>query len=134
MNRKQRIQTVRTMADRIRRVCDIRSIYCFRDMEALIRKQERHHRKGYGSGGYRCSVAVAVDYFIVRCFSSAFQTIDNAVTADDMVKGIAGVRTDYLMALAIVARYRDELTASIHLGDLHEAADIIDYSDDIARR
>mgnify|MGYP003147038026 FL=1 len=133
MTRKQRIKTVRDMARRIRYTCDTQSIYRFRDIEDTIRKQERQHRKGYGSGGYRESVAVAVDYFIVRCFADAFRVVRDTETARDVLDNLA-VRLDYLMAISVVAQYEAEITSAVHVGDLMEAADILDYSDDIARR
>lgn len=133
MNKKQRIKIVRDIAQRIRWECGAQSVYRFRDLEDIIRKQERQHRKGHGPGGYSETVAVAVDYFIVRCFANAFRVARDTETARDVLDNL-GVRLDYLIAIAIVADHEDMIARVVSVDDLLESADILDYSDDIAGR
>ena len=135
LSKRQRIKTVREMADRLRYVCETKGIHRLGELDDVIRKQERHHRKpppGMTPLRYAESVPVAVDYFLVRCFADAFKVLRSAETAGDLRRNLSGVRTDYLLALAIVAAYEDEIASSIHVGDLIAARDLVDYSTDIA--
>jgi hypothetical protein len=139
------------MARQIRSFFDSQGSHRFDELEDLIKRQERRHRSGY-PGGYAESVAVTADYFIVKCFADAFEVFeknDGAVPASALT-----VRTDYLLALALVAEHslhnplvramftmkelnmgrRRNLEAVIHLGELKHAATLLDYSADIARR
>jgi hypothetical protein len=145
-SRKQRIAAVRDMARQLRYFFDSQGSYRFAELEDLIKKQERRHRSGLRNG-YAEPVAVAVDYFLVRCIWDAFQVFeknDGAVPASALT-----VRTDYLLALALVAEWslhnpvvralssmddRRNIEQSIDLGELKHAATLLDYSDDIARR
>ena len=144
--RKHRIAAVRDMARKIRRFFDSTRANRFDELEALIKQQERRHRKGY-PGDFAESVAVAADYFIVKCFADAFdvfQENDGMVPANALT-----VRTDYLLAIALVAEFslynplvrvlsnmdeRRTIEQSVNLGELKHAATLLDYSDDIARR
>ena len=145
--RKHRIAAVRYMARQLRYFFDSQGSHRFDELEDLIKRQERRHRKGY-HGGYAESVAVAADYFIVKCFADAFEVFeenDGSAPASALT-----VRTDYLLALALVAEwslhnprvrvlwmkdeYRRNLEEVIHLGELKHAATLLDYSADIARR
>lgn len=145
-SRAARILYVRQMAAKLRYFFDSQGSHRFGEFEDLIKKQERRHRKGY-PGGYAESVAVAADYFIVKCFAEAFEVFeenDGSVPASAL-----GVRTDYLLALAMVAEWslhnpllrvlssmddRRTIEQSIDLGELKLAATLLDYSADIARR
>lgn len=145
--RKHRIAAVRDMARQLRRFFDSQGSHRFTELEDLIKRQERHHRRGY-PGGYAESVAVTVDYFLVRCIWDAFKVFqenDGAVPVQTL-----SVRTDYLLALALVAEwslhnplvrvlwmkdeYRRNIEEVINLGELKHAATLLDYSADIARR
>ena len=144
--RKHRIAAVRDMARQIRSFFDSQGSHRFAELEDLIKRQERRHRSGY-PGGYAESVAVTADYFIVKCFAEAFEVFeenDGAVPASAL-----GVRTDYLLAIAMVAEWslhnplvrvlwmrneRRNIEEVIHLGELKHAATLLDYSADIARR
>tara|TARA_Y100000114_G_scaffold140569_1_gene145554 strand:+ start:3448 stop:3855 length:408 start_codon:yes stop_codon:yes gene_type:complete len=130
MTKAQKIKTVRAMADRIRYVCTCKGIHRFDEMERFIEEGEKRHRKG-SPRRYAQSKGVAVDYFIVRCFAEAFRLLDSKPSADELLKAMQ-VRTDYLLALVIVAGYRDDITSSIATGDLYEADDMLDYFTDIA--
>ena len=132
MNQKQRIKTMRDMARKLRDVASVNSIGQFSELEDWIKTAERRHRNCCGgSSRYSQSVAVAVDYFLVRTFAHAFQDIREAQTKDEMLRCLQ-VRTDYLLALGIVARYADRFTSCIHVGELFEASEMIDYCQDIA--
>ena len=132
MTKAQRIKTMREMADRLRYVCEVNSIYRITEMEDFIKGEERKHRRGYGGGRrYAASVPVAVDYFLVRCFADAFKVLRSAETVDDWRRRLC-VRTDYLLALAIVADYEAVITSSVHVGELMAARDLVDYCADIA--
>ena len=145
--RKHRIAAVRDMARQIRSFFDSQGSHRFDELEDLIKRQERRHRSGY-PGGYAESVAVTVDYFIVKCFAEAFEVFeenDGSAPASALT-----VRTDYLLALALVAEHslhnplvralwmmnerRRNMEEVIHLGELKHAATLLDYSADIARR
>ena len=145
--RKHRIAAVRDMARKLRRFFDSQGSSRFSELEDLIRRQERRHRSGY-PGGYAESVAVATDYFLVRCFRDAFEVFQEN---DGMVPANAlTVRTDYLLAIALVAESslhnplvrvmwmnkerRRNIEESIDLGELKHAETLLDYSADIARR
>jgi len=133
MSRTKRIKTVRQMADRLREVCETRGIHRLRELDDVIKRQERDHRKGFGGHRrYAASVPVAVDYFLVRCFANAFEVLRSAETVEGLRRGFSGARTDYLLALAIVAAYEDEIASSIHVDDLMAARDLVDYSADLA--
>ena len=41
------------------------------------------------------------------------------------------VRGDYLMVLAIVAGRSESIACAVHIGELHEAAGLLDYSADM---
>jgi hypothetical protein len=144
--RKHRIAAVREMARKVRNFCDSLGIHRFAELETHIKRQERHHRSGY-PGGYAESVAVAADYFIVQCFERAFEVLEDnegKVPAMNL-----DVRTDYLLALSIVAgnskhnailgalsnlgEERRFIESRVHLGELKHAATLLDYSADIAR-
>ena len=144
--RKHRIAAVRDMARQLRAFFDSQGSYRIFEHEDLIKRQERRHRSGY-PGGYAESVAVTVDYFLVRCIWDAFNVFeenDGAVPVQTL-----SVRTDYLLALALVAEWslhnpvlrtlssmddRRNIEQSIDLGELKHAATLLDYSADIARR
>lgn len=144
--RKHRIAAVREMARKIRNFFDSKGSHRFAELEDSIKRQERSHRKGY-PGGYAESVAVASDYFIVRCFWDAFQVFeenDGSVPAQCL-----SVRTDYLLALALVGEWslynplvrvvwmkhesRRNIEQFIDLSELKHAATLLDYCADIAR-
>ena len=132
LSKTKRIKTVRDMAQKLRDVATINSIYRFHEMEDIIKKQERQHRRGgFGSRSYSQSVPVAADYFIVRTFAHAFQDIRECQTKEDLLTCLM-VRTDYLLALAIVAQYGDRFSSCINIGELIEASEMLDYSEDIA--
>ena len=132
MSRTKRIKEVRAMADKLRYACDAAGIHRMSELESVIKNQERQHRKFCGgSRRYAASVPVAVDYFLVRCFADAFKALRSAETADDLRRHLC-VRTDYLLALAIVADYEAVITSSVHVGDLMAARDLVEYSADIA--
>ena len=132
LSKTKRIKTVRDMAHKLRDIATVNSIYRFHEMEDIIKKQERQHRRGgFGSRSYSQSVPVAVDYFIVRTFAHAFQDIRECQTKEELLTCIQ-VRTDYLLALAIVAQYGDRFSSCIHIGELIEASEMLDYSEDIA--
>ena len=132
MSRTKRIKTVRQMADRLREVCETKGIHRLRELDDVIKRQERDHRKGFGGHRrYAASVPVAADYFLVRCFANAFEVLRSAETADDLRRRLC-VRTDYLLALAIVADYEEAIASSIHVDDLMAARDLVDYSADLA--
>jgi len=135
------------MARKLRRFFDSQVSDRFDELEDLIKRQERRHRRSY-PGGYAESVAVTVDYFIVKCFADAFEVFeknDGSVPANALT-----VRADYLLAIALVAEYslhnplvralwmtnerRRNIEEFIHLGELKHAATLLDYSADIARR
>ena len=144
--RKHRIAAVRDMARQLRYFFDSQGSYRIFELEDLIKRQERRHRSGY-PGGYAESVAVTVDYFLVRCIWDAFKVFeenDGSVPVQTL-----SVRTDYLLALALVAEWslhnpllralssmddRRNIEQSIDLGELKHAATLLDYSADIARR
>jgi hypothetical protein len=135
LSKRQRIKTVREMADRLRYVCMTKGIHRLGELEDVIRKQERQHRKpppGMTPRPYAESVPVAVDYFLVRCFADAFKVLRSAETVEGLRRDFGGARTDYLLALAIVAAYEDEIASSVHVGDLIAARDLVDYFTDIA--
>ena len=91
---KQKIQTVRDMSRQLRDVASVNSIGQFWEMENFIKQGERDHRKrNGGSGRYKQSVAVAVDYFLVRCFAHAFADIREAQTKEELLTCLQ-VRTD----------------------------------------
>jgi len=145
--RKHRIAAVREMARRLRDFFGSEGSSRFHELEDLIKRNERHHRKGY-PGGYAESVAVTVDYFLVRCIWSAFEAFQEY--DGDLPANALTVRTDYLLAIALVAEFslhnplvralwmtearRRNIEESIDLGELEHAANLIDYCDDIARR
>jgi hypothetical protein len=132
LSKTKRIKAVRDMAHKLRNVATVNSIYRFHEMEDLIKKQERQHRRGgFSSRGYSQSVPVAADYFIVRTFAHAFRDIRKCQTKEDLLTCLM-VRTDYLLALAIVAQYGERFTSCIHIGELIEASEMLDYSEDIA--
>ena len=144
--RKHRIAAVRDMARQLRSFFDSNESYRIFELEDIIKRQERRHRSGY-PGGYAESVAVTVDYFLVQCIWDAFRVFeenDGAVPVQTL-----SVRTDYLLALALVAEWslynpllralssmddRRNIEQSIDLGELKHAATLLDYSADIARR
>jgi len=144
--RKHRLAAVRDMARQLRNFFGSTRTNRFYEFEALIKQQERRHRKGY-PGGYAESVAVAADYFVVKCFADAFEVFeknDGVAPAKALT-----VRTDYLLAIALVAEFslynplvlvlsnmdeRRTIEQSVDLGELKHAATLLDYSDDIARR
>lgn len=129
--KKQRIQTVRDMARKLRDVASVNSIGQFWEMEDFIKRGERDHRKWNGGARrYSQSVAVAVDYFVVRCFAHAFRDIREAQTKEELLTCLQ-VRTDYLLAFAVLAGYSERFTSCIHVGELIEASEMVDYCNDI---
>jgi len=131
MSRTKRIKTVREMANRLREVCQTKGVHRLRELDDVLKRQERDHRKFCDGRRFAASVPVAVDYFLVRCFADAFKVLRSAETADDLRRHLC-VRTDYLLALAIVADYEGEIASSIHVDDLMAARDLVDYSADLA--
>ena len=145
-SRAARILYVSQMAAKLRYFFDSQGSQLFGEFEDLIKKQERRHRKGY-PGGYAESVAVAADYFIVKCFAEAFEVFeknDGSVPASalgDHGQGQQVVRADaewslhnpLLRALSSMDDRRT-IEQSIDLSELKLAATLLDYSADIARR
>jgi hypothetical protein len=119
------------MANRLREVCETRGIHRLRELDDVIKRQERDHRKWCNGRHFTSSVPVAADYFLVRCFADAFKVLRSAETADDLRRHMC-VRTDYLLALAIVAGFEEAIASRIDVGELMAARDLVDYSTDIA--
>ena len=89
--RKHRIAAVRDMARQLRYFFDSQGSYRIFELEDLIKRQERRHRSGY-PGGYAESVAVTVDYFLVRCIWDAFKVFEAPL--GDQGQGQQVVRAD----------------------------------------
>ena len=135
MNCKKRTAELRNAANQIRRIADSEGINRLHELETLIAELERGHRRLCGgSGRYALSVPVAVDYFLIRCLAWAAETCQRR-SAKSMKARIAGVRTDYLIALSIYAddRYRSAfLAGGFSRPELERLSELIDYSADIA--
>ena len=134
LTQKQRIQTVRDMAEKMRDVASVNRIDQFFTMEYFIEKDERGHRQQCGGPSrYSQPVAVAVDYYIVRCFARAFADIQEAQTKEELLACL-DTRIDHLLAFAVLAGYRERFTSSIDVRELIEASEMVDYGNDIVGR
>ena len=130
-SKTKRIAETRALAKKIRTLCSDRHVDQFDEMEAYLKKMERWHREG--GTRFTGSVPEAVDYFIVRCFDHAY-TWHNSGDAERMKWTIGGLRTDHLLAISILGRYKlDFQRAGLTPPVFMEAVDLLEYVRDFTR-
>ena len=134
--KKSRLLSMRQQAQELRDFFDCRSGYQFFELERVIKEGERRHRRFAGGAGRPRgqSVAVAVDYFVIRTLDYAFDWHGTG-SEKSKIRKISGVRTDYLIAISLVGQFRSELEeAGFTRAKLARAAELVDYCSDIASR
>lgn len=134
---RTRIRNMRSFAARLRWSLESNGCHRLGELDDVIARQERHHRKSFGPRSYRASVPAATDYFLIRCLAWAMNHVkptgEHSPATGIIPVTSLDVRTDYLIALAIVARHGDHLhSAGFTAAELATAAELVDYSTDIA--
>ena len=157
-SRKQRIARVRDMAKKIRGACDYYSLCRFKEIERLIKAKERRHRSERDRSEFHESAAVAVDYYIVRYFSEAFNKLGIAGSSSwawrmrrkTVDTDLLHVCTEYLLTVALVSQWGGNIAKRIDdvwrewgcddggstelISMFPEADPLVDYWGDIVKR
>ena len=134
---RTRLRNMRNFATRLRWSLESNGCHRVGELDNIITRQERQHRKGFGPRSYRASVPATADYFFIRCISWAMNHVkptgEHSPSTGIIPVTSLDVRTDYLIALAIVARHGDHLhSAGFTATERAAAAELVDYSTDIA--
>ena len=133
-SKADRIAAVREVANLIREAANCRGMRQLWDIEEIVTKQERRHRKGrssYSGSRYSESVPVAVDYFLIRTLAHAADTVGRS--GKDIARRLGGARQDYLVAFSLYAAHKGTFKSmGLTRARLEHLACLVDYVRDIA--